>query len=184
MGRPKSSVGAKLIALMLIIGGVVGIVVFIRLILEMLAQRSLLGLFDMLGVVIFGGSAFAGFDLWRGKPAGYRWAKILFAAQIPIIIVSGFQYWFYTGLNAWLMIQGGTVNGVSIHTVGVGFYLGSSLSIWFGGPGTGYALGVNPIAIGILIFLSTLEPPNLEQASEVINPISPDIPPHPSPSLE
>lgn len=48
-------------------------------------------------LVIFGWCVWTGVDLWQGKPQGYKWAKVLFAAQIPVITFPGFTYHFEVG---------------------------------------------------------------------------------------
>ena len=167
----KNNVGAKLIALLLMLGGVVGVFLFVKVLIQAAQHGSLMGILNLLGVIIFVWSALTGLSLWLGKPGGYRWAKILFAAQIPIIGVPGLQYWFYTGVNLWLTIRSGISNGVTTHGVGLGFNLGSSLSMWLGLHSTVYMVGINPLAIGILIFLSRVRPVSMQQASEAISPV-------------
>ena len=153
------------------LGGVVGVILFVKVLIQAAQDGSLMGILNLLGVIIFVWSALTGLSLWLGKPGGYRWAKILFAAQIPIISVSGLQYWFYTGLNVWLTVSGGVSNSVSFHNVGIGFNLGSSLSMWLGLHSAVYTVGINPVAIAILIFLSKVRPLSMQQASEAISPV-------------
>jgi len=157
----------KLLALMLMVGGVAGVA--LSMAFMVLTVHLVLIIFGLVFVLVFGWSALKGLDLWKEKPAGYKWARILFAAQIPLFVVPGFSYWFYTGLNMWLTIQYG---GPSASTnVGVQFNLGSALNFYVGYPVESITLGINPIAIGALIYLLTSPPPPApELTQEAINP--------------
>lgn len=146
--HPRVSVGIRLIALLLMVGGAAGVVLFVMLVIQMAPKQPLMGLFSLPGACVFVWSALTGFDLWRGKPAGYRWARILFAAQIPIILIPGFQYWFYTGVSGYMMFSEGRDSNTSWS-----FNLGSSVSMLVGGQSSGRSVGINLLAVVIFLFL-------------------------------
>jgi ABC-type xylose transport system permease subunit len=88
---PSGKTGVKLIALLLIIGGILGAAVGFWSELQFLRQvparlTALKGLF----VMLFGWCAWTGFDLWKDKPKAFTSAKIIFLAQIVNFTVPGF----------------------------------------------------------------------------------------------
>ncbi|HEY6968634.1 MAG TPA: hypothetical protein VJA94_05500 [Candidatus Angelobacter sp.] len=168
-GRSQPPV-IKLLALMLMVGGVVGIALSLAFIVNQRITVLIIG-FGIASVLIFGWSALKGLDLWKGKPAGYKWAKILFAAQIPLINFSGFCYWFYTGLNVWFMVQWGNEPNPGFTQVGVYFNFGSALYFYVGYWAKVSAFAINPIAIAALIYLLANSPPYEQRLTEqAINP--------------
>jgi hypothetical protein len=57
-------------------------------------------------VLLFGWSAWTGFELWEGKPRAFRSAMLIFAAQIVSFTVPGFAFaGFFTGLRAYFAIS-------------------------------------------------------------------------------
>jgi hypothetical protein len=72
MMESRPTAGERVLAFMLLLGGVLGI-----------------GVSLYMGVLLFAGSMLTGFRLWRGRDSGRRWAIILFAMQIPILTVPG-----------------------------------------------------------------------------------------------
>jgi hypothetical protein len=140
----KNNTVAKLIALLLIIGGIAGatfsVVTWLRTSTTALVTASI--------VLVFGCSAWAGFKLWTGTPSGYTWAKILLAMQIPSISIPGFVYQFYTAAVLSL--------SYSRHTdsrLGLNFELGSALAFQISPEIQDLVIGVNLIAIAALIYL-------------------------------
>src|SRR5215510_9955776 len=110
----------KLLSLMLIVGGIYGVIFAIWFVVQTLRQGNAIvpAGFGLLFIAVFVWSALKGRDLWKGRPAGYKWAKILFAVQIPLISVPGLSYWFYTGLTVWLMVQYGSSPSPGFTNVG------------------------------------------------------------------
>ncbi len=140
----KPTIGTRFLALLLTGGGIAGIGVFIWLATKSQMHASLL-VFLGLFVLLFAWCSWKGVDLWRGKRSGYRWAKILFAAQIPVVTLPGFHYEFYTGLNLALMFGDGGGN--------LPLNLGSSISLYFSPQVVGTAYGINLIALSALVYL-------------------------------
>jgi hypothetical protein len=104
-------------------------------------------------VVIFGLSTWTGIDLWRGKERAYKWAKILFAAQIPQVSLPGFAYHFYSALVLFLAYSRQTDS-----KLGLNFELGSSIALWFSPQTEDLAFGVNLVALTALILLIKAKP--------------------------
>jgi len=160
----------KLLALMLMVGGVVGIALALLFIVNQPITLSVV-VFGVIFVLVFGWSALKGLDLWKEKPAGYKWGKILFAAQVPLINFSGFSYWFYTGLNAWFMVRWGDIQSPGFAQLGVYFNLGSALNFYIGNQTHVFALAANPVAIAALAYLLVYSPSREQPLPEqVISP--------------
>ncbi len=156
--QPEVELGVKVIAFLLIAGGLLGIgisvVGFIAMPQATLGS-PLMAAFALLYLLLFGWSVWIGFDLWQGEPRGYRWAEILLFAQIPNIRISGFVYQFQTAgfTIRWLSGQAGR---------GINFNFGSHLSIYVSPEIQGTALGVNIVAIFALIYLLRVTSPDYE----------------------
>src|SRR5215831_20894665 len=90
--------GVRVIAFVLIAGGLFGLIVTLAAYVNVFLNSGLhvtsLGVFFGLSLLAFGWSVWTGIDLWRGRPQAYTWAKVLFAAQVPAIMFPGFAYRF------------------------------------------------------------------------------------------
>jgi hypothetical protein len=104
-------------------------------------------------------SIWAGLALWRGTPRGFRWAKVLLAAQIPNIRIPGFNYEFQSpGITIrWLM-------GAAGH--GINFHVGPSISIYVSPVVQGAIIGVNVFAIFALIYLMKVTSPDYARSKK------------------
>jgi len=87
----------RLVALLLILGGAIGVglTIWLDVNLVMSSQirifssaTAIAGVF----ILIFGWCVWTGVDLWRGRRQALKFAMILFAMQIPVITVPGFSY--------------------------------------------------------------------------------------------
>ena len=84
----------------LIAGAILGILASVSLAIGFTHQhRPYPSIVPVVSIAVFAWGMLKGIDLWRGKPAGYRWARILFALQIPAFSVAGFSYEFSTGVS-------------------------------------------------------------------------------------
>jgi hypothetical protein len=106
-----------------------------------------------ISIVVFAWGVCKGISLWRGKPSGYKWAKILFALQIPVFSLGRLSYEYSTGFSARIMI--GHTNR---H---VGGDIGSSLNFLISPEALGWMLGINLVAVAVLIYLFWASPPNI-----------------------
>lgn len=162
----SKDVGTRLVALMLIVGGIIGAALttwFLNL-----AQSAVSFGGSLIYLFIFGWTALKGRDLWNGKPAGYRWAKILILAQIPRVITPGFSYWFYTGLSCPLDFQiGATLSSVPVTT---DFNLGAGLNLLVRLNTDLASVGINLAAVAALVFLLVLSPQYAASKDDMINP--------------
>ena len=138
-------IGVRFFALLLIIGGVLGMGLSIYMAYTYLQQHWIYLLLVLGLFVVFGWSALTGVRLWRDQPRGWKWAKILYAAQIPVLTVPGLDYEYYTGIA--IKLLGGEADNV------FEFGLGASATLYLDTGVTGLVYGVNLFAVIALIYL-------------------------------
>jgi len=141
--------GIKIVALLLLIGGVLGVGVSAWLDLGLLGSSQLqatsvviTGVF----ILLFGWAAWTGFELWRGRRQALWMAKVLYALQVPVFTFPGFTYELHTGLAVRFML----FNGLNLN---FNFHLGSTFSFYISPEIQSVALGVNVVAVAALIYL-------------------------------
>jgi len=147
----SAMLGSRLISLLLIAGGILGIVAAVFLI-QGLTQHDqpYRVIIPAISIAVFGWSIFQGVELWRDKPSGSKWAKILFAMQIPGFCVSRLTYEFSTGISARIMF-GNTSRRF-------GADVGSSLNFLISPEPQGWMLGINIVAVCVLAYLLKTSP--------------------------
>ena len=143
--------GLKIISLLLMLGGCFGVALTVAFDFGLLTTSgmsifsptvAIAGVF----IVIFGWCVWTGIDLWRGRRQALPWAKILFAIQIPTLIVPGFSYEFHTGFVVRIMAS-------VPFRLGANFNFGSSFSFYISPSIHGFAIGVNIVAVIVLVYL-------------------------------
>ncbi|MGH8212231.1 MAG: hypothetical protein ACREPP_03230 [Rhodanobacteraceae bacterium] len=133
----------RFFAVVLVVGGVVGIAIAIVFGMQLFKQNWLLGCSMLLLLVLFAWVAFVGLRLWQGTPYGRRWAIILFATQIPVLAIPGFRYQWFTGAEFAPTLSSGSGS----MTLGVHFNMGANGDFFFGGTVPQMILGINLFAI-------------------------------------
>ena len=98
MAANTTSSGSRFLALVLMVGGVLGIGVACVFALRFLRVHWIYGLLVAAFLWLFVWSALTGYRLWRNEARGWKWALILFAMQIPVLTVPGLSYEYYTGI--------------------------------------------------------------------------------------
>ncbi|HEY1525471.1 MAG TPA: hypothetical protein VGH51_04465 [Candidatus Angelobacter sp.] len=151
MRQPRPELNRKLVSLLLIVGGIAGVAIALWSELQFLqtqaAANRAAALMDAFAL-IFGACTWTGVELWRKKPAAYRWAQILLIAQIPNISFAGFAYYFYTGFTLYL-----SLNTMPSVLMGFQFELGSAMKIAISSEIEGFTFGLNLAAIAALYLL-------------------------------
>ena len=157
--KGRISAGIKFVSLLLILGGVFGILIGLWTDYQVVKQSgfrpSLPLITTGLCILLFGWCVHVGLSLWRNKPEAYRWAKIIFAAQIPVFTFPGFYFsGFYTGLVLHLML--------SRESPKLRFYFGlqSSMRFVISEQIQNVLVGVNLVAIFVLIYLFSATAPD------------------------
>lgn len=155
--RVPVSMGMKLVALLLMVGGVVGIGVGVWLDIRWLtnsqaslfsASTAIVGVF----ILLYGWAVWTGLDLWKGRRRALKFAQILFVMQIPVFTIPGISYEFHTGFTLLIMI----LRGLRLN---FNFNLGSSFSFYISSEVHGVAIGVNLFALFVLIYLIRISRP-------------------------
>jgi hypothetical protein len=138
--------GARFVSFLLIAGGILGILASVQMTVHFAHENRLYRVVvALISIPIFAWCVVKGIDLWRGKPSGYRWAKLLFILQIPAVCVSRLTYEFSTGMSARIMF------GHSNRQFGAD--IGSSLNLLISPEPLGWMLGVNILAVLVVIYL-------------------------------
>jgi len=149
--------GSRFVSILLIAGGILGIMLAFSLIKNFSHQHQPYRLIvPVASIAVFGWGAFKGISLWRGKPSGYKWAKILFALQIPVLTLGRWSYEFSTAMSARIMF--GHTNRQ------FGGDIGSSLNFLISPDPLGWLFGINLIAVMVLVYLFWASPPNEKKA--------------------
>src|SRR5262245_49190708 len=136
----------RFISFLLVAGAILGVLASLQVITHFAHEHVLHRLIvAVLSLPVFAWCAVKGVDLWSGKPAGYRWAKLLFAFQIPAFCGSRLTYECSTGMSARIMF--GHTNRR------FGADIGSSLNLLISPEPLGWMLGVNLLALVVVIYL-------------------------------
>ena len=138
--------GARIIAVFLVAGGLLGILSLVMMHLH-LAQRhqSLPVISSVVSIALFAWGILMGIALWRATPRGFKWAKILFALQVPVFHVSRLTYEVSTGFSFRVMV--GNTNRY------IGGDIGSSLNFDVSPQSLGFMFGINIVAVIALVYL-------------------------------
>jgi hypothetical protein len=145
----KAMWGARFISFLLIAGGILGILASVQMITHFAHEHHLYRVaVGVISIAVFAWSGLKGVDLWRGIPSGYRWAKLLFVLQIPAVCVSRLTYEFSTGMSARVLF------GNSNRRFGAD--IGSSLNLLISPEPLGWMLGINLVAVLVVIYLYTV----------------------------
>ena len=147
--------GVKFLAALLFLGGLFGIGLGVWLGVVALQQAPAMIIIAAVFVAVFAVCVWRGFELWKGKPSGYKWAKILYAAQIPVVSLSSVSYEFSTGLKLALLV-GESVDFLTIN-------LGSSLNMYLSPEIQATYFGVNLVAAIALAYLMFSRNPETER---------------------
>jgi hypothetical protein len=139
------SKSARALAALLIAGGVVGIGIALLVGFQLARANVAYAGLMLLLLALFAWSALTGIRLWRGDPRGFKWAVILFAAQIPVVTLPGFTYEYFTGIA--IKLVGGDVESA------LSFGIGATANVFVGTEAAGVAVGVNLAAIAALALL-------------------------------
>lgn len=147
MKRRSANVVDRVLALLLMVGGLLGVGLSVVTLARFLRMHWVYGVVFGAILVLFAWTALAGFRLWRGEPRGWKSATVLFAMQVPILTVPGLSYEYYTGLA--LRLVGGHVDkGLTLSLGSNGnFYLDTRIHDW--------VYGINLVGLAATVYLLT-----------------------------
>jgi len=142
--------GLRVLACLLMLGGVLGIGLAFLMAYQFLQVHWIYLVFVAAFLALFAWSALTGLRLWRGERRGWKWATILFAMQIPVLTVPGLAYEYYTGLAIKL------IGGRADTSFSLG--LGANAQLYLDTRITDLVYGVNLFALGAVIYLLMKRP--------------------------
>ena len=143
---------ARIISTFLIIGGLFGFLgTYFLVVHEIRQHQDIRVISTVVSVVLFAASIFGGIELWRGKARGFRFAKILFALQIPVFTVARFTYEYSTFFSLRIML------GNTNRTIGADIGSSGNFHVWAQPVGT--MAGINLIAVAVIFCLYTISKP-------------------------
>jgi len=147
MSRDSVNVWDRFLAVLLMLGGILGIGLSVYMGMRMLRIHWVYGVLVAAFLLVFVWSGLSGLRLWRGERRGWKWATILFALQIPILTLPGLSYEYYTGIA--IPVMGGHVDKWLTFSVGAeaNFYLDTRITDW--------VYGVNVFALAATVYLLT-----------------------------
>ena len=144
--RGNTKYGARIIAFFLLAGGLLGLIGSLLAVYHCAQQqRVLAGMSGILSAVLFGWCILTGAALWRTTPTGFKWAKLLFAMQVPVFSVARLSYEFSTFFSFRVMI------GNTTHHIGGD--IGSSSNLNLLTQSLGFLFGINIVAVLIFLYL-------------------------------
>lgn len=139
----------RYLAILLIVGGgtgIFGIILNVWTDYSGLKKQPLLVYIEIAGAAaVYSWTILKGIDLWRSLARGYKWAKVLFIAQIPVITSPLLKYAFYTGVGIDLVF-GHVDSHFQIH-------LGSGFTLYVDPSITKQVYGLNLVALIALVLL-------------------------------
>lgn len=148
----KTDKGQKVLALILVVGGVLGIA---EMVLALASSQAPPLWSYLVYPTPFLLSVIAGIGLWRDSPWGLKLSIGVLVAQVFFLWSPAFVCVFYTGaaVPVVLMLDSQGSSGFSIAA-----WLGSDLNLFIGEVRRQYALGLNLAAIFALGYLFRLRP--------------------------
>jgi len=145
-GRGNMRYGARIIAVFLVAGGLLGILSLVMMHYHLAQQhQSLPVISSVISVALFAWGILTGVALWRATPRGFKWAKILLALQVPVFHLARLTYEFSTGFSLRVMIGNTNRN--------IGGDIGSSLNFDVSPQSLGFMFGINVVAVIALLYL-------------------------------
>jgi len=145
-GRGKTKYGARVIGVFLLAGGLLGLVGSLLAVYQSARQHQLLAeISGILSTGLFAWCIPAGAALWRPTPNGFKWAKFLFAIQVPVFSIARISYEFSTFFSFRVMI------GNTTHHIGGN--IGSSSNLNLLPQPAGFLFGINIIAVVVFLYL-------------------------------
>ena len=142
----------RLAAVLLALCGSLGLMVTAKLGLERFPSPAIWWLVTFI-VLAYGSALYAGIGLWRGTPRGWTWAQWVLASQIPIVLLPGVEYSWFTGLQLGPTLEYGSdaLLGLALGAgANAGFSLGDTR-------GTG-SVGINLCAAWLLYRVAWARP--------------------------
>jgi hypothetical protein len=140
------------IAVIEILGGAMGAVLFLRYALRVSGAHPEVWAAAPLPVAAFGFCAVAGVLLWLGKAPSRVLTLVALMLQVPVVRTPGFGYYFNCGIGLRIL--------VGAHRVSWFPFWGSELHIMVPDAVTRTTIGVNVVALALAVLLWLARPTN------------------------
>src|SRR4051794_33949215 len=138
--------GARIVASFLFAGGLLGLVGSTPALYHSVQLRQVPAeISGILSIGLFACCIPTGVAVWQIKFTGLKWAKLLFAIQVPMFSIARFSYEFSTFLSLRVMI------GNTAHHIGGN--VGSSSNLNLLPQPSGFLFGINIVAVLVLVYL-------------------------------
>lgn len=145
-GRGATKYGARIIAFFLLAGGLLGLLGSALSAGHSFQQHRVVAeISGILSTALFAWCIPIGTALWRTTPNGFKWAKLLFAIQVPVFSIARFSYEFSTFFSFRVMVGNTTRH--------IGGNIGSSSNLNWLPQSSGFLFGINIAAVLILLYL-------------------------------
>jgi hypothetical protein len=142
----KTKYGARIVAFFLLAGGLLGLLGSLSAIYHSVQRHQFLtGISGIVSTALFVWCIPAGIAVWRTRLHGFKWAKLLFAIQVPVFSIGRFSFEFSTFFSFRVMI-----GNAARH---IGANIGSSSNLNLLPQSLGFLFGINVVAVLILSYL-------------------------------
>jgi hypothetical protein len=136
----------KIIGVVLILGGLLGIAASVPAVIHFAHEHQVARVISaIMGIALFAWSIPTGVGIWRESACALKWAKILFALQIPVFSIGRVVYEYSNFLSLRIMV------GNTSHNFGGD--IGSSSDFYLLPQSPGFMFGVNLFALIVLVYL-------------------------------
>ncbi len=140
----------RVFAMAMVGGGIVGAGMFAFAVHDGLHDAGWTSwMFWLMWMALFAWAAVAGAGLWSGTQRGFRWAKLVFACQLPIVSLPGYKYIWFTGASIAPTFDFTPQNT----TFSLALRAGAEGQAFVGAGLTTTSIGVNLFALAGLVFL-------------------------------
>ncbi len=139
----------RILAALLVLGGVVGVALTLFMGVQLLSEAGPLSALIVVLALPFGWALAIGIELWRGTSYGRKWAPVIFATQIPIVLLPSFHYEWFTGFVFGLVL----LVGPGDTTLHFAANLGANIQILIGSESSVTGVGFNLVALIAVLLL-------------------------------
>ena len=144
--KAKSSYVSKIIGVVLILGGLLGIAASVPAVIHFAHRHQVMRMLSaIVGIALFAWSIPTGVGVWRESARELKWAKILFALQVPVFSIGRLVYEYSNFLSLRIMVGNTSRN--------FGGDIGSSSDFYQLPHSPGFILGINVFACIALLYL-------------------------------
>lgn len=152
------SLGVRFVAGFMMLGALSGIVGSVTPGISLVRHGDFLSLLLIaIPFAVYAGSAWVGWELWRGRNRSLPWARLLFGLQSVFFDVGGVAYDFWMGMAARVSVAGWmTPMPPPSHSLTVGGNFGASFHFDLTRQDSQWTAGLNLVALLVFVYLLML----------------------------